>query len=438
MKNRPNELFRRHQPFPRAAKSQLNSKGRRQKNVDFTALDFLKVARGNFGSFGQRILRQFFTHPLAAHICAENLDPLPFFLGKCHNILHRVFLKEVNDTYIVKNFGLSLPLNNEMINYGKVNSEHKLFFMKTIGGKNTASRNFIVILSLAFLIALSLSHAQGTATASASQQEVNSLSDTEVMLQTIESVPPAPASTAPRTGTFWSAAHAPGTRSPWPPLPSDNGLPLWNLGDGIYLLDDLQVDYSLSSSLMSPDGFGLPGGGTNGGSPSLLIPPVYTTNDLWLQMIGVTNTTAYLTIHPPWTVTNGVWDLYYTTNLSSPLSSPANWTWLLRSFAGVTNLAVNNATDPQGFYWLDLTNDPVGNDSQGTNFWVAFPTVNITITTSLPSILCSNQSRTVAFHHQSGGCQRNGDHPRTWNHQHLHGVSGSDDQHEHYEHRHDG
>jgi hypothetical protein len=243
--------------------------------------------------------------------------------------------------------------------------------MQTMRAANNASRKIIVILALVFLIGLSLSHAQETAT-SGSSQGVNLMSDTEVLLQNIESVPPAAASTAPRTGTFWSAQHAPGTRSPWPPLPSDNGLPVWNLGDGVYLLDDLQVDYSPSISMaggmMSPDDFGLPGGGTNNGSPPLLTPPVYTTNDLWLQMIGVTNTTAYMTIHPPWTVTNGVWDLYYTTNLTAP----ATWSWLLRSFAGVTNLVVNNATNQQGFYRLGPLNDPIGNDSEGTNFWVAF------------------------------------------------------------------
>ncbi len=124
----------------------------------------------------------------------------------------------------------------------------------------------------------------------------------------------------------------------------------------------------MAGGMMTPDDFGLPGGGTNGGNVPLLTPPVYTTNDLWLQMDGITNTTAYLTIHPPWTVTNSVYDLYYTTNLTAP----ATWSWVLRSFAGLTNLTVNNATDAQGFYRLVPINDPIGNSSQGTNFWVAF------------------------------------------------------------------
>src|ERR1017187_357177 len=115
--------------------------------------------------------------------------------------------------------------------------------MKTMRARNNAPQNFIIILSLASLIALSLSRAQETATpvqGGAVSQDVNSMSDTEVMLQAIESVPPAPAASAPRAGTFYSAQHAPGTRLAWPPLPANvRQLPLWNLGDGVYLLSDL-------------------------------------------------------------------------------------------------------------------------------------------------------------------------------------------------------
>ena len=80
----------------------MNSKCRRQKNVDFPGLDFLKVARCNFGPFSQCILRQLFAHPFAAHIGTKELDSLPFFPGNGHDILHRDFPGEMNDTYIVK------------------------------------------------------------------------------------------------------------------------------------------------------------------------------------------------------------------------------------------------------------------------------------------------------------------------------------------------
>ena len=87
---------------------QLNPKRRCEQNVDFPGLNLLQVARGNFGAFGQRVLRQFPTHPLPAHVRAEDLDSLPFFLGNCHDILHRFLMRKMNDTYIVKKFGIPL------------------------------------------------------------------------------------------------------------------------------------------------------------------------------------------------------------------------------------------------------------------------------------------------------------------------------------------
>jgi len=95
-------LFSRCQPLPRTAERQLNPKRGGDKNVDFPSLDFLKVARGNFGPLGQFILSQFFAHPFPAHIGTEDLDSPPFFLGNCHGILHRFLMFEMNDTYIVK------------------------------------------------------------------------------------------------------------------------------------------------------------------------------------------------------------------------------------------------------------------------------------------------------------------------------------------------
>ncbi len=101
-------LIRRHQPFPRATESQLDSKGSRDQNVDFPGLDFLQIARGNFSAFGQFVLRQFLANALPAHIRAEDLDSLPFFLGNGHDILHRFYAGNMNDTYIVKRFRILL------------------------------------------------------------------------------------------------------------------------------------------------------------------------------------------------------------------------------------------------------------------------------------------------------------------------------------------
>lgn len=95
-------LFHRSQPLPRTAERQLNPKRGGEQDVDFPSFDFLQVARGDFGALRERVLRQAAAHPLAAHARAEGLNPLPFFLGNCHDILHRFLMVEMNDTYIVK------------------------------------------------------------------------------------------------------------------------------------------------------------------------------------------------------------------------------------------------------------------------------------------------------------------------------------------------
>jgi hypothetical protein len=184
----------------------------------------------------------------------------------------------------------------------------------------------------------------------------------------------------PSFGTFWSAALSI-PPSPFDPLPQ---LPLYAYGPAsnqVYVYDDGDFDYSASSAAMASannsgmlpmdDGSPLtpPGGGTNtsggGGGPSFVYPD-FTTNDLWLQILTMTNQTAALVIHPPWNVTNGVYDLLYTTNLA-----PSNsWQWVMRTAPGQTNLLVTNATATQGFYKLGSANT-----SAGTDFWVAFPYV---------------------------------------------------------------
>lgn len=103
-------LFSRHQPFAGTAKPQLNSKGGGQEDVDFPRFNFLQIARGNFGAFGQFILRQLLAHTLAAHVRTEDLDSLPLFLRNGHDILHRFYAMNMNDTYIAKNFRMCLPL----------------------------------------------------------------------------------------------------------------------------------------------------------------------------------------------------------------------------------------------------------------------------------------------------------------------------------------
>ena len=80
----------------------MNPKRGGEQDVDFPSFDFLQVARGDFGALRQLVLRHAAAHPLAAHTGTEGLNPLPFFLGNRHDILHRFLMVEMNDTYIVK------------------------------------------------------------------------------------------------------------------------------------------------------------------------------------------------------------------------------------------------------------------------------------------------------------------------------------------------
>ena len=139
-----------------------------------------------------------------------------------------------------------------------------------------------------------------------------------------------------------------------------------------------QVQTGQSSAQMSALDTGFPplppGGddGTNGwlGGGITFNGRTPGTNDLWLQILTMSpsNATASLVIHPPWNVTNGVYDLLYCTNIAPPIS----WQWLLRTDPGQTDLTAPNAAIAQGFYRLGPPNDLVATSSLGTNFWVVF------------------------------------------------------------------
>ena len=234
-------------------------------------------------------------------------------------------------------------------------------------------------------------------------------------------------------GTYWEVQNSlPCVSPPLPCPPSDSNTVVYAVGGGQFLVDETagplvpplaapyarralstadyaailqaQVDelqnfvaqiqaaqlnaQSSNSQMSAPDLDSPPlppgvGNGTNdspeGGMPFNGDPP--STNDLWLQILSmsVTNATANLVIHPPWNVTNGVYDLIYCTNLAPPIS----WQWLLRTDPGQTNLTAPNAAYAQGFYRLGPPNDLAANDSLGTNFWVAFFSVDNNINTTL-------------------------------------------------------
>jgi hypothetical protein len=103
----------------------------------------------------------------------------------------------------------------------------------------------------------------------------------------------------------------------------------------------------------------------------------FDTNDLWLELAltnsvaqtnyvvrtnkNVVRTNRYVTltyyavaftIHPPATNANGIYDLYFRTNLTDN----QDWTWWLRNGPGQTNLVVSNLPPAQSFFRLGVTN----------------------------------------------------------------------------------
>jgi hypothetical protein len=199
------------------------------------------------------------------------------------------------------------------------------------------------------LSALNFGHAQEFGT----NAHVNSLSDLEVMLETIESTTPVPASQLPASGTFWSAQHALGSATPWPPLPSNIlGLDVWPLGDGVYLLDDTNVNYTDMPQSRLVSDFDM-------NSQFQL----FTTNDLWLQINSLTNNgagwMANLTIYRPWNDTNLFHDLYYTTSLDASIQ----WNFVMRCV--YTNDVVADLCSPIGFFRLGPSTN--GNLAVSTN-----------------------------------------------------------------------
>lgn len=180
----------------------------------------------------------------------------------------------------------------------------------------------------------------------------------------------------PLFGTFWllsfelDGKHSP----PYPFDPYAGEVPLYRT-EGFfnnYLVADSLEEYQAlrakkmaeaygGMSMMSGEGPPLPGeggGGGEGGGPQHS-PPVYGSNDLWLEIISVANATGSFTIHTP---AVAAYDLFGTTNLSPhvPGLNLTNWVWLLRTDVGQTNLVLTSLWPGMGFFVLGTMQDTDG------------------------------------------------------------------------------
>ena len=146
------------------------------------------------------------------------------------------------------------------------------------------------------------------------------------MLEVVEATTPLPATDVPPIGTFYSAQNL-----DFPPMPCNiNNLDAWDLGNDVYLLDDLDFDYATAQTeslaagggMLAMDDSGPPSPGDGGGGTNSLdagsFSPSYSfdTNGLWLQITNVSNGLAYLNLN---NATNQVYAIWSTTNLL------ANW-----------------------------------------------------------------------------------------------------------------
>jgi hypothetical protein len=218
-----------------------------------------------------------------------------------------------------------------------------------------------IILSFICFTGWKLAHAQDAATSDETVTDTNidwnSMSDAEVELKAIEMTTPIPASQLPDSGTLWSAQHSPVSLEPWPPLPIGFlNVPAWPLGDDVFVLDDLNVNYSaLAQAATRQKASGIRAMDEEGGdfSPDFSIP----TNGLWLQITGVSNSLAYLTLNG--TTQDVEYEILSKTALTNSTWSSEGLIW----GSAVTNWTAT--TDAQNgrsnlFFWARSWQDSTG------------------------------------------------------------------------------
>jgi hypothetical protein len=276
-----------------------------------------------------------------------------------------------------------------------------------------------LLITSIFIAASNLLQAQEPVTAvpsgtfsisSAGDDNVSGLSDFEVELKALETLPAIPARQLPGYARgFYSVQHP-----EWPPLPADTSdVPAWDMGGDFFALDDRNVDYvslphhrkarkqvqSRLGGVEAMDVPSVPGGGgdeeDDGSGGSYGTP--FSTNGLWLQITNVADGLAYLNlmnatdlVYEVWSKTNlldaswniegELWPEDVQTNVM-PFTVPEQertntlFVWA-RDWTGITS-GGNTTPEWWFYYWFGTTNlwdtnlDSVGNtllrDYQATN-----------------------------------------------------------------------
>jgi hypothetical protein len=201
-----------------------------------------------------------------------------------------------------------------------------------------------IILIIACVMGHNSAYPQDTTT---SDQSIQSMTDLEVMLQALEATPPTSAESLPSAGTFWSAQHA----TDWPPLPADVlGLSAWPLGDGVFVLNDTNVNYvelqaSAARSVSSSSTMRMSMMASSLASSYAYGNPVYLTNTAAIPD-GSGNMIASFSIAGG---TNFVpYDILMSTNVATPVT---NWNWIGIGYTS-NNYTFNSQPADLGFYIL--------------------------------------------------------------------------------------
>jgi hypothetical protein len=141
-----------------------------------------------------------------------------------------------------------------------------------------------------------------------------------------------------RTAAVYYSAQCP----IWPAMPGNEfSLPLWDLGDGSYLIDDLAINYNTFDTLtttmaMSASAKPMGGGGPlfdlSSGVPYLTVAPT-GTNQLLVTVINNTGPVNY--------------ELWWTPSLANPAYP---WSAVTVGTTGQTNFTVNIGAYPTAFF----------------------------------------------------------------------------------------
>jgi hypothetical protein len=160
--------------------------------------------------------------------------------------------------------------------------------------------------------------------------------DFPAQLAAVERTTPTPAAVVPRTGQFYSARLANEGLILAPILPGGMNLPAWDLGNNVWLVNDLEPVTPLRNGMqrMALDGGPLPPGasGGNGATNTYMFNGFYLdTNRLWLELTNIVNGVGYANLHR---ATNFVYVIKSAEDLLTPA---ADWRIETEVFPADTN-----------------------------------------------------------------------------------------------------